>query len=550
MKSVRWDAMVIAAAMGLSMGVSSCSVLVNTSTTQCETTADCNALGPAFVGTSCGPRKTCVPLEGFCATNQECIDRTGSPNNICQKGEKDGVSTNHCISLLSPECSKLLADPGDTANDDVVVVGTLDLSSWSALFKGFWDGLEFARRDFALTTGGLPPLPGKKSRPIVVVSCEVSVVDQGANVAATDHLLSLGVPVLVGTIIQDFMRYQLQQGAPLGTLNMSIDNPGLTTFPDVLKGLFYTSNTPAQAAGEALIVPLWEKKLRDAGKTGDIKVAYATSGLPTDIPFTNSFYSSVRFNGKTAADNQSATPPNYIEADFGQVDTGSPGASQGVGQAVQQLITFNPDVAVCILPNCEYIVQGVEKGGVHPKWVTAGSLADNGKAQFFDKQPMGMQRLLGSKPGRPLEDADFKIFLNRFTSTFPDDAALPDGAPFMYDMFYYMAFAMAGVGPKPVLTGHDIGQVIIDRFKADGVAVTTSPDAILTAYAALSQGKNLSIHAIESYGIWNPDGFLQGWQQTFFCYDPVVTNSPRFKDSGLSYDASMPGALQGSLTCF
>ena len=34
---------------------------------------------------------------------------------------------------------------------------------------GAWDAMEFARRDFATATGGLPALPGQKKRPIVVV---------------------------------------------------------------------------------------------------------------------------------------------------------------------------------------------------------------------------------------------------------------------------------------------------------------------------------------------------------------------------------------------
>jgi hypothetical protein len=97
-RSTRWAGFLLAFSGGALL-VSSCNLIVDTSTDQCETTADCLAKGPDFQTSVCTKDKVCS-TGGDCKTNVECIERNGGPS-ICRRPEGT------CIALTTAECTEV-----------------------------------------------------------------------------------------------------------------------------------------------------------------------------------------------------------------------------------------------------------------------------------------------------------------------------------------------------------------------------------------------------------------------------------------------------------
>src|SRR3954463_9335121 len=104
------------------MTASACSLLLESSASQCASDGDCYARGGDFATSICvSSRCVAASLEaggdagGFCTTNQEGTDKFAAPS-ICRA--RDHL----CVRLLSPECSKIT---GDVLDDDVILFGTL-----------------------------------------------------------------------------------------------------------------------------------------------------------------------------------------------------------------------------------------------------------------------------------------------------------------------------------------------------------------------------------------------------------------------------------------
>jgi hypothetical protein len=533
----------IAVLVAVGMPTSACTFLVKADTAQCETDLDCAALGPSFEGTTCGPRKTCIPLDSYCSTNLECISRGGSEAYICKHGETP--LQNKCVGLLSPECPKLLADPGDVANDDALIVGSVWMPSWSPILKGGEDGLELARQDFQRAQGGIPPLPGKKARPIVVVACDIPIGRQDTHSKATDHLIDdVGVPMMFGPLTSPWIAYALNRAVPKGIAVMSPDATPKNFSAGYADGLFFSNGVPpGTVLGGSLLPAEQEKLLRAAGKTGDIKVALMTTGLASDFEIGSGFYKNVTFNGKSAKDNGD----NYLEADFGDLSSVStPEQSVDFARAVGAIQTFKPDIIACFASGCDKAAAAVEKT-LHPYWVFSSIMANNAVAELFDAQPGGVTRVLGTRPGRPANDERVAIFNNRFGGIFKDISE-PGLASQTYDLFYFMAYAASSLGTAPI-TGKAIGDAILNRFVVGGKAASTRPDLIVSSVQALASGNNLEMDGTQTTGIFNPQGALKVLNLTAWCFTADKTKPRRLLDSGLYFQSDLPG-VQGKLTCF
>ncbi len=518
-----------------------CTLFVNSDAAQCESDVDCVGRGPAFEGTSCGPRKTCIPLEGYCSTNQECIARGGSEAYACKRGQP--AALNRCVSLLSPECPKLLADPGDLADDEALIVGSMWMPSWNPILKSGEDGLDLARQDFRRAQGGIPQ-PTKKARPVVVVACDVPIAQQDKHKNATDHLVDIGVPVMFGPLTADWISYALKSTIPKGIVVLSPDALPRDFTAGTADGLFFTNGVPAgYAHSTSLLVNVHEDLLRAGGKTGEIKVALLTTGLASDFQVASDFYKDASFNGKPAKDNGA----NYLEVAFGDLSqVSTPQQSVDFARAITTLQTFKPDVVACVASGCDKIAVELEKT-LHPRYIFSSINANSAVAQFFDTQPDGRKRVLGTRPGRPENDDRVRVFYNRFKAVYPE-ATEPGLAAQMYDLFYYMAYAASSLGADPI-TGKAVGRAILDRFNAGGKLAKTTPDSILGAVQTLTSGNNLAMDGTQTAGIFTPSGTLAVFELTAWCFSDDTAGITRVRDSGLSFKSDVAG-VRGTLNCF
>src|SRR3954470_4040561 len=100
-----------AAAAGLALFASSCSLIVDTNANQCTVDADCVA---QFHGGTCTKDGICAGLTGECKVNADC--KTKGAHVICRK------DTLKCVSLTSPDCTTI---HGDDANDNAFIIGSI-----------------------------------------------------------------------------------------------------------------------------------------------------------------------------------------------------------------------------------------------------------------------------------------------------------------------------------------------------------------------------------------------------------------------------------------
>src|SRR4051812_24680070 len=106
------------AGAAIALTAAACSLLVHGSGVQCMVDQDCVARGFDSGGQPmvCSKDNVCVGpgVGGPCATNAECIARSGNAPAICRKDNQT------CQPLLSAECSQVYGDP---TNDDAIVLG-------------------------------------------------------------------------------------------------------------------------------------------------------------------------------------------------------------------------------------------------------------------------------------------------------------------------------------------------------------------------------------------------------------------------------------------
>ena len=97
--------------------------------------------------------------------------RSGGAPSVCRK--EDGV----CVALETDACT-VLAEPGAVGDDATVWIGAMfpyRMSDQEHHGPRAANAVELARRDFAETSGGLPPArPGGPRRPLGVVLCDDS----------------------------------------------------------------------------------------------------------------------------------------------------------------------------------------------------------------------------------------------------------------------------------------------------------------------------------------------------------------------------------------
>ncbi len=521
---------------------SSCTAIVKLDshgdvTNRCVVDLDCSSKNP---GSACGPNHTCVPIDGFCATNKECIERAGAETYFCQKGATP--AENKCKALLTEACPVLLAEPGDVANDDMIIVGT-PWMTWTPVLHGGQDGVNLARKDFHTALGGLPAIPGHKDpRPIVVVGCDIPLTHQDQINDAVAHLVDIGVPAMIGPLRGDWINVAFTQGTPKGIAIFTTD-AGSEGYQGDTRGRLIMNGGPGNTAARALIAQQEETILRSRGKTGDVKVAMVTTGLAAEQGTADYLHDHITFNGKSAADNGSL----YREFDYGDTTVDGPASAQ-LASAVADLVAFNPDIVMLDGPGAEYAINQIDVS-IHPFYAVSALVSTISLATFLDGQPDGIKRLLGERPGRPMTDHRLATFINRFNATFPEDQGQYGLGAQNYDLFYYMAYAMSSLPPDKPLTGQDIGNAVLKHFKQGAAAASTTPASIISTVQKLQTGADVDMDGTGTVGDFLPNGDLVYTEMTVWCFDPNTKADYRTMDSGLTYRTDKDG-LVGNLTCF
>lgn len=520
---------------------SGCSLLVNTEDKQCKVDGDCAALG--FEGTYCGDGGVCLNTLGYCSTNRQCIERNGSESYICRQ------DTHACVALTSKDCPKLLADPGDMLDDSTIVIGTMGMPSVNTTLSAGENAVELARQDFR----NLIPAatPGSGARPIAVVACDVSLTNDISHKAASDHLIdNVNVPAIIGPLSSFHVLYALNKAMtkrnPVIFTSSQVASTQFTDLPGRV-GIFYRNAYTAKTllASEAKLVSATiEPRIRAAGVERPIKVAIAKGGSGAGSSLTSEFTDLVRFNGKTALDNGD----NYREFTWG--DISAPGLDARVAAAAVDAANWKPDVVLVkgADETIDFTLQLERSLPGQVNYLLNSQATQKRLSDGVGADESFRSRIWISVGGRSVKDRNLAVYLNRHTSAYPDDepAGETSTSAGNFDAFYMLAFAIAANGANPV-NGENLGKMLQTRLQG-GTPIQMGPADNLLALNILANGGNIEYNGAFSTSRFDEKGDI-GVDVQYWCVSSDTTQSFRFGETGLSYEASS-AAIVGSNSCF
>lgn len=452
------------------LGVS-CSLALDASERQCETSADCAGLGPEFAGTVCGDDHTCTKNALVsCDTNAACIDAFGGAPYRCRQ------SDHKCISLLSTECNKIRGDAEELRNDKTIYLGYVTCSSGSETTvntcKAWGQALDMARDEFKRNVGGIPSAQGV--RPVVFVECDqtTAIGGEAAKTAMTHLIKNVEPPVVIGpTYSQDAVNLA-QQTIPANInflLNIAQTSavtalPATSTIDPLGQRLIWRTAPVDQQGADAIaksITQYWEPTLKAPGGIvppgQPLKVMVVVRGDAFGKSYTGILTDRVVFNGKSGAAN--ALDGNYKVHDWGTfTDPNAPEAQPAFQATVQDAVDFKahlyiyvdgPEAPGKVMVPMEttwtestfrprHLIPATSQGTV---LAAVGTNADLAKRAF-------------AYASKPVANPVFDKYVFNYNVSFPNGPpASSTYQPHTYDAVYVAYFSLAAVVDTGPLNG-------------------------------------------------------------------------------------------------
>ena len=514
-----------------------CSLLVHDSGVQCNNDQDCVARGFDSGGQPmvCSADHVCVGpgVGGPCATNSECITRSGNQPAVCRK------DTKQCEPLLSTECIKVYGDP---SNDDAIVIGGIftlngvNKSSGTARMQS----IELAIDDFTQTVVGLPGGSSGKPRPIVLVECDDGSDNTTAQNSAT-HLVSVGVPAIIGPggsgLVTAVINNVTIPGGVL-VISPSATSTSLSgvnelfwrTAPsDVVQGIAMQDQVGAIETLFKAQNPTFTKlKLAVAYQNN----AYGTGlfgALTTNLKLNGALLTDTSNNGFFSPQQYDATALDPSNA-AAQVVADKDNLIVGIGttEIITKFLTPIETTWQASAPRPQYLFSD---GGEKPELLTAVTGNDALR-----------QRVRGTVPGT--SNTLFNAFNIQYLGKYGSNATV-FGMAGAYDSLYLLAYGMVSLGSQAI-TGANLASAMSKMV--GGQATNVGAAGIKTAFQILQSG-----NAIDINGASGPLDFdLQKHEAisdiTVWCISKDGSGNPIYAPSGRFYDATTQ-TMSGSFSC-
>lgn len=552
-------------AVGLAATAPGCSFATNETAIQCTSEADCLSLGPEFAGTTCdGATKSCVKVasdQGLCKTNQECVDKAGGADAICRKRDRT------CVTLRSPECPTVIAQPGQLLSDEAVVIGAITPAGAGEAGDLINAAIELAQIDLSKIGGrGLPSVTDSPdTRPLVVVACrEFGTGGYDSVVRAAQHLArNVEVPVVIGpvdpanaalTASQVFNPRRILSILPTGTSSVLATLPNPIAPTPLVWSPSYGDVEIAQAAGE-FVSKVLEPAIRAQGET-TLRIAVLGEDNFLGQTTADLVQAQLRFNdGKTAVENASASPPAYLRVSMGDLidPVGNPAPESKIAAAIGAIYQFKPHIIfhsyalLAIAPTFFPLVFNYPPPGpgtpapVHIDVVaTFGSFPPLNEVVDVLSNPAipapgRLNARLFSMTGHLKDFSRNSAWVLKFKNQFPQFAMsdTPNSAIVQswYDSTYLAAYAIVANGRKP-LTGENLATTL-QQLSPPGQAINTGTDDVPKAFGILGSGQPADINGLSGSLDMDPRTGRANYDISVTC--PVVGADGRsrgFKDSG------------------
>lgn len=420
--------------LGMLASVAGCSLMVDTSTEQCQVDADCAAQGGAFSGSVCSSEKVCVPRTS-CTTHEECQTALKVDQAICRH---DGV----CAALMKqPECKTLYPpDALKWSKDELLLLGFMGATERTSYGIPHRDGAALAINEIKVQ--GVPGVTAAEPRrQIALLACDHGE-NEAAEQAVARHLVeNLGVPAIIGasfssTTVRVFDGVTARAGVLL--FSPAATSPALRDVVDPTNLLWRTvPSDTIQTDAMKLVLPRIQAAL--------VKKGTLMPGQPLRIamPYKND----TAGRGLYAAIGSGA---GAVQADFSRiytpVDERIP--ADEVGAIAQGILSLKPHVIIH-LGTVEFVndlMPAIESGwtvdkGPRPWYLLPeGDRADELKAYASAHRDLNLhERLVGTAPGAR-RSARYNDFARVWSSSYQTDPG--NLAEFAYDAVYLTTFAI------------------------------------------------------------------------------------------------------------
>lgn len=541
---LREVALVAAACAVLGAGASSCSLISQTSSDQCEAVSECagfpglrqcdnGVCGAVATPPACASDDECksfasavctsgVCVRGSCTNDADC----GSTGVTCSAGKctpggvtKECTSSMECVgkgayyvcrkekcqSLVNELCTTVYTTQKDDKkaylDDTAVFFGSIlptvgGDGEYGTLVE---DAIKLAIDDFAKVNGIPSATNGGSNRPLVLVGCHDGEDEDRTDEAAHHLIDDLGVPAILGYAFSG-NTISLATGTTI-TDDVLLFSPSATsndiTMLDDKDLVWRTSpRDDFQAAALALYYNDVEAKVKVATGATDVKVAILHNNDPYGSGLADVLQSKIMINGKPATDQANANfykrldygdPPNLVALDD---------IAKNFAPHVIFLFGFNegPDE---VFP----AIEGGWTATDRPQWI----LSDGGQVPSLWNKAITTDdqrgRVTGSVPGantsyQPYSNFRFAWNGSAYAKDDMGNPRSPDtiGPAGAYDIFYMFAYSAVAVGSNPLTGPNMVKQGLRKMVPGMNVPkVTIGPLSITATFAKLTAGTAIDI---------------------------------------------------------
>lgn len=469
------------------LGIASCSFIVQRDGVQCGNDGDCTGRGGEFATSRCDMMQNiCIAA---CKVNADC------------KMQPAVCNANQCVQLLSPECDRTIPAV-TTVDDNTILLGGLFSLQGTNASSGIArvNSVDVAIANITRDVVGLPGGAGGKPRPLVAVVCtDTDAMNVDVSARAAQHLIDIGAAAIMGP----------------GSSGLVLSVAKNVTMP---KGEFLItpSATTTQLTGLSPLV--WRTAPSDeiqsralSASVGELEAKYRVdNAIPMMTPiklaivYKNDSYGSGLFNsvagkanlnGVPVTDNANAMNYKGIQFDPTLKDFAS---------IVTDLANFKPNI-IALFGTTE-VVESILKP-LEASWPMmvlrpAYLISDGGKkAELLGAvaaNPPLRLRIRGTVPG-VVENTNqlFKLFRLAYQSRFQSTMACPSsmcpdifGMAGAYDSVYLVSLAIASLGAQPV-TGDGIAAGMTKL--TGGAKYQIGMDKLQDALNSVAGGKMLDV---------------------------------------------------------
>jgi branched-chain amino acid transport system substrate-binding protein len=517
--------------------IAACSLLVHDSGVQCNVDQDCIDRGFDSGGQPmvCSTDHVCVGpgVGGPCATNAECIVRSGNKPAICRKDNKT------CQPLLSNECQNVYGDP---SNDDAIVIGGLFTLTGvnTSSGKARMNSIELAIDDITQTVVGIPGGTNGKPRPLVLVECDDASDNTTAQTSA-QHLVTVGVPAIIGPggsgIVTAVINNVTIPGGVL-VISPSATSTSLSgvsplfwrTAPsDVVQALALQDQVGAietlfkaqnPTFPKVKLAVAYQNNAYGQGLFSAVTTGLTLNGVALTDTSNNGFFTPLQYDA-TALDPTSAAATVVSDKDNLVVGIGTT-------EIITKFLTPIETTWPAATPRALYLFSDA---GEKPELLTA--VTGNDALRM---------RVRGTVPGT--SNALFNAFNIQYLGRYKSNATV-FGMAGAYDSLYLLVYSMVSLGSPPI-TGANLSSAMAKMI--GGQATNVGAAGIKNAFQILQSG-----NAIDINGASGPLDFDLTKHEaisdiTVWCISKDGSGNPDFVGSGRYYDSTTK-KMSGSFAC-